>query len=482
MAFCTLSSQFYSKGFCAVDNSFITDYMSDADELQIKVYLMGMYISTQPDTAITDAAAMAEYLGVKESQIVSAFEYWRCVGLVTVNSTSPLKVTYNHLPSLGGKIHKFKQGRFTDFNAQMQAFFPHRMITPNEYERYYEFLDSSKIKDETLITIAGYCVANKGDGIRSNYILAVARDWLSLGIRTPEEAEEKIKQAEACTQILREVAKALGKKNLPDFEDRQLYLKWTGSWGFSDEVILHAAASCKNKGGMNRLDDILDSYFRMSLFSVEEIDAYTESRRKLINTAKDIVRILGGRYDSYDYFIEKYVTPWLGKGFDKDALILIAEQCFIKGTKSPEGMNALVNKYLKEGCLTSSAIKEHLAALADRDKALSSIIKATGSSRNVTNNDRDLYTVWSVDWGFDDEVIEYAASLSAGKAQAMSYVGNMLSKWKSAGITALEDAKKAGCVFANTGKQSDRSYERHYTKQELDAFLGDTENFDNIEL
>ena len=64
----------------------------------------------------------------------------------------------------------------------------------------------------------------------------------------------------------------------------------------------------------------------------------------------------------------------------------------------------------------------------------------------------------------------------------MSYVGNMLSKWKSAGITALDDAKKAGCVFANTGKQPDRSYERHYTKQELDAFLGDTENFDNIEL
>ena len=482
MAFCSLSSQFYKNGFCAVDNAFITDYMSDADEIQIKVYLMGMYVSSQPDTNITDTASMAEYLGIKDSQVVSAFEYWRSVGLVTITSTSPLKVSYNYLPSIGGKIHKFKQGRFTDFNAQMQAFFPHRMITPNEYERYYEFLESSKIKDETLITIAGYCVANKGDGIRSNYILAVARDWLNLGIRTPEQAEEKIKQAESCTEILREISRALGRKNLPDFEDRQLYLKWTGSWGFSDEVILHAAALCKNKGGMNRLDDMLDGYFRMSLFTIEEIDAYIESRRKLINTAKEIVRILGGRYDNYDYFIEKYVTPWLGKGFDKDALILIAEQCFIKGTKSPEGMNTLVNRYLKEGCLSADAIREHLAALSDRDKAVSSIIKATGSSRNITNNDRDLYAVWSIDWGFSDEIINYAASLSAGKAQAMSYVGNMLAKWKSAGVNTLEQAKSIGYVSATPSKQPDRSYERHYTKQELDAFLGDTEDFDNIEL
>ncbi|MDE5618204.1 MAG: DnaD domain protein, partial [Clostridia bacterium] len=339
---------------------------------------------------------MAEYLGIKEAQVISAFEYWKSVGLVNFTSTSPLNVIYNYIPAIGGKIHKFKQGRFTDFNAQMQALFPHRMITPNEYDRYYEFIESSKIKDESLIMIAGYCVANKGDGIRSNYILAVARDWLNLGIRTPEDVEEKIRQAEACTDILREISRALGKKTLPDFEDRQLYLKWRDSWGFDNDVILAAAATCKNRGGMSRLDTVLDGYFRLNLFTLAEIEAYNDNRRKLLNTAKEIARILGTRYDNYDYFIEKYITPWSMKGFDKDALILIAEQCFIKGTKSPEGMNTVVAKFLKEGCLSAEAIRQYLSSLAARDEVVAKVIKTSGSSRNITNNDRDMYALWSI--------------------------------------------------------------------------------------
>ena len=168
------------------------------------------------------------------------------------------------------------------------------------------------------------------------------------------------------------------------------------------------------------------------------------------------------------------------KGFDKDALILIAEQCFIKGTKSPEGMNTVVAKFLKEGCLSAEAIRQYLSSLAARDEVVAKVIKTSGSSRNITNNDRDMYALWSIDWGFGDDVIMYAATLAAGKAQAMSYIGNILSRWKSAGAMTLEEAKRMGSVSAKSVEAPNLG--RTYTKQELDAYLGDTEDFTDIDL
>lgn len=477
MSFCNFSPRWQEHGFCAVDNRFITQWMPDAKGDHVKVYLYGLYLCSSSDTSM-NAAAMASALSLSEAQVTTAMEYWRDAGLVTISSASPLTVVYNHPADVGGKLRKFKAGRFTDFNAQLQALYPHRMITPAEYERYYDFIESNKVPDELLIMIAGYCVAGKGENINWSYVLTCARDWISQGIRTPRQAEEKIRQTEECSEKMNALMRELGRKSSPDFDEKQLYLKWTESWGFSHETVLHVAGSCK-KGGMNKLDSLLDSYFRLSLFTIEEIDAYNESRRKLRNLTREIYKRMGLWCENPDQAAEVYVSPWLAKGFDKDALLKIAAHCFTRGIKTLEGMNGTVNKMLKEGCLSAEAIDEYLAGCAARDEVIARVIAATGSSRSVTANDRDLYGVWSDIWGFSDEVIIYAATLSQGRANAMSHTGNLLSYWKRQGASGMDEVKKLSEQSAKAPRAAFTG-ERNYTKQQLDAFLGDVSDFDDI--
>lgn len=477
VSFCAFSARWGLNDSCSVDNKFITEWLPEAKGDYVKVYLFGLYLCSERDGSITSAQAMAEYLSMPLTAVERAFDYWKETGLVTITSLSPLKVVYNHPREVGGKVRKFKAGRFTDFNAQLQALYPHRMITPTEYERYYDFISANKVPDELLIMIAAYCINGKGESVNWSYILTCARDWINQGIRTAEQAEEKIRQMEENSDKLRKLMTALGRKGSPDFDDKQMYMKWTQSWDFTDEVILHVAASCKNKGGMSKLDNLLDSYFRMSLFTVGEIDAYNENRRKLRSLTRDIYKHLGLWCENPDQAAEVYVSPWLSKGFERDALLKIADQCFIRGVKTAEGMNATVNKMLKEGCLSASAIDEYLAGCAARDEQIAKVIAATGSSRTVTMNDRDLYAVWADTWGFSDDVILYAASLAQGRANAMSNVGNTLANWKRQNITTLEQAKKASGTPAG-GKPF--GGERTYTKQQLDAFLGDPDNFDDF--
>ena len=231
-----------------------------------------------------------------------------------------------------------------------------------------------------------------------------------------------------------------------------------------------------------KLDAALDSYFRQSLFSVSEIDEHNERRRKLRALTRDIYKHMGLWCENPDQAAEVYVSPWLAKGFEEKALLKIADQCFTRGIKTMDGMNATVNKLLKEGCLSAAAIDEYLAGCAARDEVINKIIAQTGSSRTLTMNDRDLYAVWSDNWGFPDESILYAASLAQGRANAMSRVGNTLAFWKRQGAFTLEEVKKLSDAPGDQGKrpQNSMNTERTYTKQQLDAFLGDTTNFDDI--
>lgn len=478
MSFCAFSARWGLNGFCAVDNKFVTEWLPEAKGDYVKVYLFGLYLCSGQDESINSAQAMAEYLSMPISAVEQAFDYWKETGLVTVTSTSPLAVVYNHPREAGGRVRKFKAGRFTDFNAQLQALYPHRMITPTEYERYYDFISSNKVPDELIVMIAAYCIGGKGESVNWSYILTCARDWINQGIRTPEQAEEKIRQMEENSDKLRKLMAALGRKGAPDFDEKQAYMKWKESWGFTDEVILHVAASCKSKGGMNKLDSLLDMYFRLSLFTTEEIDAYNENRRKLRTLTRDIYKRMGLWCENPDQAAEVYVSPWLAKGFEREALLKIADQCFIRGVKTLEGMNATVNKMLKEGCLSAGAIDDYLASCAARDEIIAKVIAATGSSRTVTMNDRDLYAVWADNWGFSDEVILYAASLAQGRAHAMSQVGNTLASWKRQNVTTLEQAKKTSETPGGTTKHF--ANERTYTKQQLDAFLGNPDDFDDF--
>ena len=480
MALCKLTREAADDGFTLVDNRFIREYLPDADDGAVKVYLTGLWLC-RADAPLCDNTLthVCDMLDMTEAQVTAAFEYWRDRGLVTIVNASPLEVRFNRV---GQGVKLYKPAKFADFNAQLQRVFADRLLLESEYLKYYEFLDSTRLPQEALLLIAAYCVRLKGDGVRTNYVLTVARSWYDLGIRTVEDAERHIELEDASTENLRKIAKALGKRSAIDLDDKQLYVKWTTSWGFDDEAILAAAKLCKKRGGMERLDSILDELFIAGRFDAESIRDYGARKQELYDLAKEVTRVIGVRYENLDTVISHYIGTWLSQGFDDAAIRLIAEYCFVNGIRTLNGMNAAVARFYKHGCLNVAAIDEYLSSLAERDKEIKAVIEATGSSRGVTASDRDAYELWT-QWGFDGAAILAAAKACAGRPLAFGAISKPLTDCRDAKIfDAAEVAKRASVSASKTPKRERGDSERKYTKEELSSFFGDLHDFDDIEV
>lgn len=483
MGLCRMSDESIIKSSVLLDNKFVTDYMAEADEIQLKVYIFGLYQCLNPVIADNTAAHFCNSLAITEEQLLSAFEYWKTTGLVNIVSYDPLEVRYNRVRSVDVSGKLYKPSKYTEFNTQLQDIFPDREVSQGEFLKYYEFLEETRLPQEVLLMIASYCVNYKGYGVRQQYVLAVARSWYDSGVRTVADAEQCIAKQEAVTEAMRLIAKALGKKSAIEIEDRQLYIKWTQSWGFDLEGILFAAKQCKNRGGMMRLDSLLDEFFSHNCLTVTDMKAYTEEKQDMYDLAKDVTRIIGVRYENLETVVSHYVCVWLSQGFDKKAITLIAEYCFENSIRSLNGMNAAINRFYKQGCVTVQSINEYLDQLVERERKIKAVIEATSSSRMVTQSDRDAYALW-LDWGFDDEAILYCASLAQGKPQATGYITKLLSRCKDAKAFAVADVKT---VLAASPSSEDKNktpgqLERRYTKEEMGSIFGDLQNYDDIEI
>ncbi len=67
-----------------LENLFIDLYMKQANEVQLKVYILGLYFSEKKDT-VYDIYTIAEKLSIKPNEVLDAFKYWSSKGLITIS-------------------------------------------------------------------------------------------------------------------------------------------------------------------------------------------------------------------------------------------------------------------------------------------------------------------------------------------------------------------------------------------------------------
>lgn len=479
MGFAKFSSDFLIESFTLVDNLFINEHLPYCDEKQIKVYLYGLYMCTLPQKGNT-TEAMCAALNLTETEIADIYRGFEDAGLCRLISTSPLEVSYLSLKGSSQPPKKYKSEKWHDFNRELQSLFPERMITPNEYNEYYAFLDANKLDRDAMLMIVQYCINLKGDSVRYPYILTVARNWVADGVRTVADVENKLNEYEAQTDDMRAVLSALGRKTGAELEEKQMLLKWTRSWGFELPAILAAAKSLKGGKSFKKLDRKLDEFYRMSVFTAEEMADCDRYRERMQELAVKINRNIGVFYESLDHIVEVYTIPWTNKGFSDDALVTIAHYCFLSGIRSLDGMNSVVNKFFAQGLLTVEAIDDFISVQVGQDERIKTVIEACGRSRNVTASDRDFYRTWTASWGFDDDVILLAAEMCAGKPYPTSAVNRLLSEWKSKGVKTIEAARKQGAAVSSP--ESKNFAERTYTDDQLQAVFTSIDSIKDTDL
>ncbi len=473
MSFCSPHTNIDDNGIVLLRSRFLTDYMPVCNETQLKVYLYGLYLSGIQFSLDNSIDNMKAVLELDDDQIYDAYDYLSSLGLVTIVSTSPLEIKYNSIGSIAFKKH-FKAEKYADFNAQLESVFGSALTLPSQYLPYYEFMEETKFSPDALIMIARYCVGTKGEKIRPNYVIAVAKNWLNEGVRTLKDVETRISEMELNSESLRSITRALGKKSDNTIDDKNLYLKWSKTWGFGLDSILTAIKIGKIKSSMNKLDNLLDECFRNNCFSQVEIDTYLSGKQKLKDISIQVNKMLGVYYESVDFEIEKYISPWLAKGLTQEAIFLIAEYCFMSSIRTLEGMDFAAQKFIKQGLLTPTAIRQFLSQKADIDKEISHLLELCGLSRAVIKSDREQYALWK-DWGFEDEIIEYACTQSQGKSYPMGNVHNLLSQFKQAGAFGLDEVQKlstsAPAKSSNDKSKDFNAGDRKYSEEEIAGFM-----------
>lgn len=470
MGFAKFSSDFLMETFTLVDNLFINEFLPECDEKQIKVYLFGLYLCSNPpkDNSVD---ALCSALNMSEKEILSCYKFFEDMGLVQIVSQEPLEVKYLSLKRSNQPPKKYKSEKWNDFNVHLQQLFPERMLTPNEYNEYYSFIDSTKFDADAMLMVVQYCINLKGVNVRYPYILTVARNWAQEGVKTVSDVEERLEEYDRQHDDMTQVLSALGRKGSAELEEKQMLLKWTRSWGYSLDAILTAAKTLKGSKTFAKLDGKLDEFYRMSIFSAEEMADFNKHLEDLRNLAIAINKNLGVFYESFEHEIEVYISPWTAKGFEEDALKKIAHHCFLSNVRTLEGMNNVVNKFYAQGLLTADSIDNYIDAQIRQDEKIKKIIEATGRTRNVTAQDREYYHTWSAVWLFDDSVIVYAAEQAAGRTYPLPYVNQILSLFKAEGVKSVEDAKKVALPSASAQKSARDYDERTYSKEELRSVI-----------
>ena len=109
------------------------------------------------------------------------------------------------------------------------------------------------------------------------------------------------------------------------------------------------------------------------------------------------------------------------------------------------------------------------------DEKIKKVLNELNLTRNVNNIDRNFYSTWTSSWGFEDDVVLYAATLSKNKSNAMQYLNKILSNWNAQGIKTLDKAK-----VSNVETVEEASFiHNKYSKEQISSLIT---NLDEVEV
>lgn len=474
MALCTYSSKLALDNYTVLDNRFLNEFLPSATGEDVKVYLFGLTLCSNPDSDDNTIETISKVLSLSENQVKKAFEYWQEMGLVQIVSRDPLEIRYLPVKSNSGNSKIRNSGKYADFNKQMQEIISGRMITPVEFNEYYSLIESYHFEPEAILLIAKYCTHNKTNAISYPYILAVARDFANDNLKTFQAVEEKFMEQEKASESIGQILISLGLKRKADIDERNMFLKWTKTFGFNLSVILTVAKSLKKRGGFAALDKLLTKYYEMKLMSVQEIENYSVAQDEMYECAKTVSKTLGMIYQDYENVVSTYIAEWFGKGYDSHTLEYIANYCFKQSVRTLEGMGVIVQKFYKLGLVSVEAIEEYIGQILAHDNNIRDILEITGLVRSVSSYDRENYKTWTSNWNYSFEEIKQVAEHAKGKANPMAYLNKIMASLSNSNMHGEKKIKeyleKSPVVYESSQTTKKPDFEtRDYTSEELNS-------------
>ncbi len=310
-----------------VSNLFIDEYMKDANDAQLKVYLyllrvMGAGIAT----SVSD---IADQFNHTEKDVLRSLKYWEKNHLLSLEydeaknlsgirildvskrsggdvvslapilrlperKEDPLEKPEFVKPSYSlDQLKEFKDNEETSQLLFVAEQYIGKPLSPSEIKTILFFTDVLKFSEDLIDHLIQYCVDKGKKDFR--YIEKVAISWAQEGITTPEQAA---KYAVKYDKIVYDVMKALGRSGTPTKAEADFTLRWVKEYGFSKEIILEACrrtVMATDKHRFEYADSILKSWYGKQVHHKADIKALDEayaknklptSKRQNVNTGQ----------------------------------------------------------------------------------------------------------------------------------------------------------------------------------------------------
>ena len=492
MGFCEFSNEKIVKNNVELSNYFITEYMPNATELQLKIYLYGLYLCQNSNIPENGLEGFCEKFSFTDkNDVLAIFSYWEDMGLVKILSIGD-EYRIKYLPiSKYGKIEKdVKNGKYSKFCSDVQEIITGRQILPNEFYEYIDFLDYSHMEQNALLYIVNYAVTLKGDNVGYKYILAIAKAWYYKGILTGKAVLKEIEETKTYDEKLLLVMKELGKSKNISFEDKQDWEVFTKQWNFDFNFIIYVAKALKKKKHSNftALKDKLEKYYKLNIRTVNDAEEYEQALETYFQTAKTVCQELGLYYENLSPIIDTYVIDWFNRGYEFNTLKIIASYCFKNNIRTLDGMHNIIEKFAKLGLVSIESINQYMNEMIGIDKQIKLILEKLCITRNVNHYDREFYRLWTTKYNFGEDIIDFAIMKAQGKFQPMQYLNKILSTYNQNNVKTIDDAKKCDNQFGgsnytngvtvNNGANSNTIITHSYTDEELNSFFTNLDELD----
>ena len=268
-------------GVTLLSNSFIDNYMKDANDAQLKIYL---YLLRRLGSGqATSVSEIADFFNHTEREVLRSLKYWEKLKLLAIEydesknvsgirflkgtdepvtvaapavASAPVVAAAPAVVSATAITEKAEEApaekadpyKKPSYSAdQLSAFknkenirqlffiaesYMGRQLSVSDMKSILYLSDCLHFSDDLIDYLLQYCVDRGKKDFK--YIEAVALNWAQSGVTTPKQAE---KFAAKYDKSVYTIMKELGKNNTPTKKELEYIIRWTKEYGFSQDII-----------------------------------------------------------------------------------------------------------------------------------------------------------------------------------------------------------------------------------------------------
>ena len=315
--------------YTLVANSFIDNFMADANDVQIKIYLFLLRHMNTPN--MCSISAMADFLNYSEKDVMRALTYWErkqvislsydnkqelCgIGLCsftemsvspaanqaksaaaeTPQSQTPLVKANAYVSNTSVFVKpEYSLDQLTEFKSRentselmfIAESYLGKTLSANDIRSLLFISDELHFSFDLIDYLLQYCIDRGKRDFR--YIEKVAISWAEAHIETADQAQNQAMKYDKDTYT---VMNALGKSNQPTPKEVEFIKRWYQIYGFTSDVILEACERtvlATDKHRFEYADRILKSWKDSGVHhkvDIAKVDAaFASSKKKTSQT------------------------------------------------------------------------------------------------------------------------------------------------------------------------------------------------------